>query len=737
MVSGALPRSLLLLLLLLVAGSRGGGFGAGGGAALAARPLPSLPPRPSSSFSSSLPPGPGWPRPRVASRRLPQPVRAGCPPPAPRRPAPTASLPLSPRRTCPGAAPGAAAGPLVAPRPERRRPDGRTDGRPDGRTAAAGPRRRGWGCRGAARRAPGGRGAGAPPEPAPPSPPSRARGGGGPMGRPPLVRSSGRSPSLAMALRPLLLLLLLLALEPLHRPPPAAASAGSRARGNRTSDGPVGVRRPGPGRGGREANGTARPPGPEPAGSRRGGRPGVGPGPGPGPGPAVSFETCWGYYDVSGQYDKEFVCNNSDSGYLYCCGTCYYRFCCKKRHEKLDQRQCRNYVSPVWVQTPSTRLVSPGPEDRYDPDQDRTNFTVYITCGVIAVVIVAGVFAKVSYDKARRPPREMNIHRALADILRQQGPIPIAHCERETISALASSPKENTPVRSTAKTQFTPVRTAKPAPGLYSKDSHRGGGPDLHSFISSGFVTLGRGHTKEKPRMSILTSATEPYDLSFSRSFQNLAHLPPSYESTVKTNPSKYSSLKRLTDKEADEYYMRRRHLPDLAARGTLPLSVIHMSQKQPTPRERPRRPMRAMSQDRVLSPERGRADPFAPSPERILSDERLLSAELLRSQDPLLSPERAAFAEPGPPSGLPSGLQRALSHTDVFVSTPVLDRYRMTKMHSHPSASSDSYHTLGQSRSAAKRQAFASRRHNTVEQLHYIPGPQHYHTASKTEVTV
>lgn len=46
---------------------------------------------------------------------------------------------------------------------------------------------------------------------------------------------------------------------------------------------------------------------------------------------------------------------------------------------------------------------------------------------------------------------------------------------------------------------------------------------------------------------NILTSATEPYDLSFSRSFQNLSHLPPSYESAVKTNPSKYSSLKRLS----------------------------------------------------------------------------------------------------------------------------------------------------------------------------------------------
>ncbi|XP_049491316.1 protein shisa-6, partial [Panthera uncia] len=238
--------------------------------------------------------------------------------------------------------------------------------------------------------------------------------------------------------------------------------------------------------------GTARAPGGPEAGSRRG-QPAAAVA---AASAAVTYETCWGYYDVSGQYDKEFECNNSESGYLYCCGTCYYRFCCKKRHEKLDQRQCTNYQSPVWVQTPSTKVVSPGPENKYDPEKDRTNFTVYITCGVIAFVIVAGVFAKVSYDKAHRPPREMNIHRALADILRQQGPIPIAHCERETISAINTSPKENTPVRSSSKNHYTPVRTAKQTPGHYGKDTHRSGGPDLHNFISSGFVTLGRGHTK-------------------------------------------------------------------------------------------------------------------------------------------------------------------------------------------------------------------------------------------------
>ncbi|XP_071672459.1 protein shisa-6-like [Patagioenas fasciata] len=227
--------------------------------------------------------------------------------------------------------------------------------------------------------------------------------------------------------------------------------------------------------------------------------------------------------------------------------------------------------------------------------------------------------------------------------------------------------------------------------------------------------------THDKPRMNnILTSATEPYDLSFSRSFQNLSHLPPSYESAVKTNS---------TDKEADEYYMRRRHLPDLAARGTLPINVIKMSQ-QTNHRDRPRRPIRAMSQDRVLSPERIMPEEFSMSYERILSDEQLLSAERLHSQDPLLSPERSGYPD--------QSMSRALSHTDVFVSTPVLDRYRMTKMHSHPSASNNLYNTLGMNPTSAKRQAFASRRHNTVEQLHYIPGHHHhYRTASKTEVTV
>ncbi|XP_020652006.3 protein shisa-6 isoform X2 [Pogona vitticeps] len=485
-------------------------------------------------------------------------------------------------------------------------------------------------------------------------------------------------------------------------------------------------------------------------GGSRGRSPGGGPAKASSGGSAGSsspaYETCQGYYDVSGQWDKEFECNNSQKDFRYCCGTCYYRFCCNKRSEKLNQDRCRNQgprpsTDPM---TPATSNDGPGDiPNGYDPNEDNTNATVYISCGAIAIVVIAGIFAKVAYDKARQPPQEMNIHRALADILRQQGPIPIAHCERETISAIDTSPKDNTPIRTSSKNHYTPVRTSKSNPGHYGKDIYRSGGPDFHNFISSGFVTLGRGHSKddqepnynhlilttanqtpshEKPRMnSILTSATEPYDLSFSRSFQNLSHLPPSYESAIKTNS---------TDKEAEEYYSRKRHLPDLAARGTLPLNVIQLSQKQTTPRERPRRVLRAMSQDRVLSPERVMPEEFSMSYERILSDEQLLSTERLHSQDPLLSPEHSGFGE--------QSMSRALSHSDVFVSTPVLDRYRMTKMHSHPSASNNLYNTLSMNQTSAKRQAFASRRHNTVEQLHYIPGHHsHYRTASKTEVTV
>uniref|UniRef100_A0A3B4FQ31 Shisa family member 6 n=1 Tax=Pundamilia nyererei TaxID=303518 RepID=A0A3B4FQ31_9CICH len=231
----------------------------------------------------------------------------------------------------------------------------------------------------------------------------------------------------------------------------------------------------------------------------------------------------------------------------------------------------------------------------------------------------------------------------------------------------------------------------------------------------------------ENNRISgILTSQTEPYDLSFSRSFQSLSHLPPSYEAAVKADLNRFSSLKKLTDKEVEDYYTRKRHLPDLAARSTLPLHVLKMSQEQ-VGTEVFRSIVHASKQGHVLSNRHYSQD-------RLYSQERLYSQDRLLSQDPLLSPDKLMSDK---------SISRAISHTDVFIpTTPLMDRYKMTKMHSHPSASNNSG---AMNQTANKRQAFASRRTHTVEQLHYIPQhhqqqqqqPQHYRTGSKTEVTV
>ncbi|XP_045896804.1 protein shisa-6 isoform X5 [Micropterus dolomieu] len=469
--------------------------------------------------------------------------------------------------------------------------------------------------------------------------------------------------------------------------------------------------------------------------------------------PSVQHDTCLGYYDVSGQYDKEFSCNNTD--HRFCCGSCFLRFCCADRGKRLEQKSCTNYNTPDWIKT---QPPSPAPTgDTYDPELDQTNTTVYITCGVIALIIAIGISAKVAYDKATKPPQEMNVHRALADILRQQGPVPISQYDNENTAAIDGSPKDETPVR-TSKNHYTPVHTKASNHGHYGKENLRSGGQDMHNFISSGFVTLGRGHLKERPQRmnNILTSATEPYDLSLSRSFQNLSHLPPSYELALKSDLSKYSSsLHRLSDKDVDEYYTRKHHHPDFGGRGPTHMVKLNADpqqhqqhqQHQHQQRQRPRRVQRAMSQDHVLSPPRtprrgdyglssyGVMAAAAYSSSRHLSDEQLLSADRLHSQDPLLSPamRRDKFRE--------KAMARAMSHADMLLPiTPVMDRHKMTKMHSQPSASNDSYNTLtvNHQASTSKRQAFASRRTHTVDHLQYIPGHHHtYRTASKNEVTV
>ncbi|KAL6094798.1 shisa6 [Pungitius sinensis] len=236
---------------------------------------------------------------------------------------------------------------------------------------------------------------------------------------------------------------------------------------------------------------------------------------------ASNHDTCLGYYDVSGQYDKLFECNNTN--HRYCCGTCYLRFCCEYKKDRLDQKACKNYQTPEWVQTAAPSSIPTG--ETYDQSMDQTSTAVYITCGIIAFIIVVAVSIKVVYDKATEPPQEMNIHRALADILRQQGPIPIAQYDCENFAAMNGSPKDNTPVRTSSKNHYTPVHTSKSNHGVhYGKESiHSSGSADLQNFISSGFVTLGRGHRKGEVPLSVLTSQEIELTLIYQHSLNDNA----------------------------------------------------------------------------------------------------------------------------------------------------------------------------------------------------------------------
>ncbi|KAM5149000.1 protein shisa-8 [Mantella aurantiaca] len=130
-------------------------------------------------------------------------------------------------------------------------------------------------------------------------------------------------------------------------------------------------------------------------------------------------DRCRGYYDVMGQWDPPFNCNASS--YLYCCGTCGYRFCCQFKHGRLDQSMCSNYDTPNWAypDKPPAR----GDESAEDPSRDKTNMIVYIICGVAALMVLIGIFTKLAVEKTQRPTTEMNVSRTLTDLLKQPAQI--------------------------------------------------------------------------------------------------------------------------------------------------------------------------------------------------------------------------------------------------------------------------------------------------------------------------
>ncbi|XP_026084408.1 protein shisa-7-like [Carassius auratus] len=572
----------------------------------------------------------------------------------------------------------------------------------------------------------------------------------------------------------------------------------------------------------------------------------------PPPRKLVEVDVCRGYYDVMGQYDITFNCSKDD--FIYCCGTCHYRFCCPDRSRRLDQNICHNYHSPVWANTapPVTRPSLPAYPDLNRIEQ--SNNTVYVIGGVISFTVAVAVAIKVAFHKASRQPRnrELNMPRALVEMLRHQSS-PVQEGERNNSVALGTGGGEGTLGR--------PPKNLYPT--LQSKDNRLGN--LQHNFIHTTgsspkhTATIERGQHMNNMQLatggtlkpSKHTNAMKPQP-SFHHSLHNLAQLPPSYEAAMKPEINRYSSLKRLEKGGLEEYsgycttkrrpnnappsfHSSQHHLPwggdyTMGGRGTLPNRGTRP--RIPHPQSAPSHTPNPYPLDPPESKQNQNYDTLSKPPRRVKSTDQLLALcdgntlsrmsknqqhqyykamansskntntnTLKKSKERLLmSPdhlEEEAGGDEYDESTMGMGMSDYTAHTggggmvptlprvshqkaqsqQNVCATPSLDRHHMIKMNSHPTSgreqernsSAMSGHLGGGgaggvgwgdmpgtgvvmgtgtlSGHSARRLAFAAKRQNTIEQLHFIPGGggsgggvasnQGVRTGSKNEVTV
>lgn len=528
----------------------------------------------------------------------------------------------------------------------------------------------------------------------------------------------------------------------------------------------------------------------------------------PPPRQLVDVDVCRGYFDVMGHFDSTFNC--SQGSYIYCCGTCHYRFCCEHQRSRLDQDSCNNYKSPVWAD-PQVPVTVPAlkPDPDFETLQQQSSSTAYVIGGVISFTVVVAVGVRIAFSKVARRPRnrDINMPRSLVDILRHQSS-PVQQGERNNTTMLTTTTSDGR----TSKSLYTPI--------LQIKDNRKRG-PRMNNTpqLSSG-PTLISGSIKGAGGGGVIGGSMRHNSShpSFSHSFHNLAQLPPSYEATMKPEINRYSSLKRL-EKELDEYsnyYSSKRrsnnappsfhssqhHLPwggdyMSGSRGTLPLHGsrphLHIPSSTPNPYPLPsqthytsssfdRPPRRVRSQDQLLALGEGNTLSRLSKNQQhqyykaMMSTSRSSTSQTLRRSHErlLVSPDRledrlmAMALLPGasergggtgmvPAMGRLSHHQKAQSQQNICV-TPSMDRHHMIKMNSHPTSGHehdrsstamsgmgmhggwDSHGGTGGGHPNARRMAFASKRQNTIEQLHFIPGGgggQGLRTGSKNEVTV
>ncbi|XP_028284085.1 protein shisa-7 [Parambassis ranga] len=563
----------------------------------------------------------------------------------------------------------------------------------------------------------------------------------------------------------------------------------------------------------------------------------------PPPRQLVDVDVCRGYFDVMGHFDSTFNC--TQGSYIYCCGTCHYRFCCEHQRNRLDQDACTNYISPVWAdpQVPVTVPAGNKPDPDFETLQQQNSSTAYVIGGVISFTLVVAVGVRIAFSKVARRPRnrDINMPRSLVDILRHQSS-PVQQGERNNAAVLTSTTSDGR----TSKNLYTPILQSKDnrtgnlhhhfnQQGSASSPKHsatieRGARMNNTSQLSSGSTLIsgvgkapGGGGGGGLIGGGMRHNSSHP---SFSHSFHNLAQLPPSYEAAMKPEINRYSSLKRL-EKELDEYssyynskrrsnnappsfHSSQHHLPwggdyTLGSRGTLPLHGsrphLHIPASTPNPYPLPsqtpynanstfdRPPRRVRSQDQLLALAEGNTLSRLSKNQQhqyykaMMSISRSSTSQTLRRSHErlLVSPDRLddrllpmGLMERGggtgmvPTMGRLSHHQKAQSQQNIC-ATPSLDRHHMIKMNSHPTPGHEhdrssagmgkhggwDPHGGGGERGGggggmgsmgghpnARRMAFASKRQNTIEQLHFIPGGgggggQGLRTGSKNEVTV
>ncbi|XP_029013746.1 protein shisa-9B isoform X2 [Betta splendens] len=266
-------------------------------------------------------------------------------------------------------------------------------------------------------------------------------------------------------------------------------------------------------------------------------------------------DKCRGYYDVMGQWDPPFVCRTGS--YLYCCGTCGFRFCCAFRSSRLNQTTCKNYDTPPWMMTRRPPLKK---DVAQDAARDKTNLIVYVICGVVAIMALIGIFTKLGLEKTQRPHRD-NTSRAFAEVIR--------HPASELDDVRLGQPYENIQTRVTVNS-------------LHSNQMNNV--VQTSTLITQPYLTLG--------------PITSPYE----------------QQKPVK-DLNTYATLKAV-EKANDSFYSNRRQVMEMASKGGLPMEAMETEAEPSNPYSPPRQLSAKQNCHKYKSPKRRSAQSVSYNPD-------------------------------------------------------------------------------------------------------------------------